>query len=333
MTSLIAGVNIITTPDTTMMFHKAGMLSADGRCKTLDASADGYVRGEFCGALCIESSDDGVAADASNSLPVALLGTAVNQDGRSSALTAPNGPAQQMVVRSALQHKALHGGDVSLIQMHGTGTPLGDPIEVGALNAVLMDARVEEHPLNLTAGKSSIGHTEPGAGAAGLIHSIDALVNAMSTPIVHLSSVNPHLHQIIGSKEKSKYNLPKLSFGVSQNAGDADIVSGVSSFAFQGTNSHAILGGRPFSAYNKHDVTLCWQPKRCWVVPPVHPLLASCLCIDSDCGVMKIETTLTKALHSYLWDHQIQKKPLYPGAGYLETVSYTHLTLPTINWV
>ena len=139
-TSLTAGVKTILVPNLSKMFHKAGMLSADGRCKTLDASADGYVRGEFCGALCIESSDDGVAADASNSLPVALLGTAVNQDGRSSALTAPNGPAQQMVVRSALQHKALHGGDVSLIQMHGTGTPLGDPIEVGALNAVLMDA-------------------------------------------------------------------------------------------------------------------------------------------------------------------------------------------------
>merc|ERR1719174_1525184 len=317
-TNIVAGVNILTTPEATMMFHKAGMLSSDGRCKTLDASADGYVRGEFCGALCIESSDDGVAADASNSLPVALLGTAVNQDGRSSALTAPNGPAQQMVIRSALQHKSLDGGDVSLLQMHGTGTPLGDPIEVGALNAVLMDKRVDEHPLTLAAGKSGIGHTEPGAGAAGLIHSIEALINAASAAVVHLTSVNPHLHQIIGSKEKSKFNLPKISLGISHNVGDGDVVVGVSSFAFQGTNSHAILGCGSFSVYNKEDSSLSWQPQRCWVVPPVHPLLTSCLGFNAFDGTVKFQTSLTKALHAYLWDHQIQSKPLFPGAGYLE---------------
>merc|ERR1719174_2870093 len=317
-TNIVAGVNILTTPETTMMFHKAGMLSADGRCKTLDASADGYVRGEFCGALCIESAEAAEATQSDNSLPVAVLGTAVNQDGRSSALTAPNGPAQQMVIRSALQHKSLDGGDVSLLQMHGTGTPLGDPIEVGALNAVLMDKRVDEHPLTLAAGKSGIGHTEPGAGAAGLIHSIEALINAASAAVVHLTSVNPHLHQIIGSKEKSKFNLPKISLGISHNVGDGDVVGGVSSFAFQGTNSHAILGCGSFSVYNKEDSSLSWQPQRCWVVPPVHPLLTSCLGFNAFDGTVKFQTSLTKALHAYLWDHQIQSKPLFPGAGYLE---------------
>jgi acyl transferase domain-containing protein len=241
----IFGINLTQIPDTTMMFHKAGMLSADGRCKTLDASADGYVRGEFCGALCLESADADADVYGNGGFPVAVLGTAVNQDGRSSALTAPNGPAQQMVLRSALQQNALDGGDVNLLQMHGTGTPLGDPIEVGALNAVLMDTRMDGHPLHLAAGKSSMGHTEPGAGAAGLITSVNALVNALGSPILHLSSVNPHLHQIIGPQEKSKYNLPRGSFGLAHSGGDVNLVSGVSSFAFQGTNSHALLGCAP----------------------------------------------------------------------------------------
>ena len=134
----------------------------------------------------------------------------------------------------------------------------------------------------------------------------------------HILYLNPHLHQIIGAKELSKYSLPKVSFGVSQSLGDADTVCGVSSFAFQGTNSHALLGCRSFSLYSKEDVILNWQPKRCWVVPPVHPLLTSFAGSDAELGTVEFQTNLTKALHSYLWDHQIQKRPLYPGAGYLE---------------
>merc|ERR1711907_394296 len=115
--------------DTTEMFQKAGMLASDGRCKTLDAAADGYVRAEACAALKLTTSPY------KEGLPVTLKGVSVNQDGRSSSLTAPNGPAQQSVMRAALRMDA--GLSLSNLHMHGTGTALGDPIEVGAASAVL----------------------------------------------------------------------------------------------------------------------------------------------------------------------------------------------------
>ena len=150
--------------DTSLMFQKAGMLSPDGRCKTLDASADGYVRGEFCGSLCLQACDPNAPSE--NQSPVSILGTAVNQDGRSSALTAPNGPAQQSVIRAALASTAgVEAGDVSMLQMHGTGTPLGDPIEVGALHATLMQSRYgpRTRPILMRSAGSSYDHGCVGA--------------------------------------------------------------------------------------------------------------------------------------------------------------------------
>jgi acyl transferase domain-containing protein len=123
------------------------MLAPDGRCKTLDAAADGYVRAEACGLLLLASetaSEFGGAA-------AVLAGSAVNQDGRSSALTAPNGPAQQEVIQAALRAAGVDAGAVTALQMHGTGTPLGDPIELGAALEVLKDS--QSAPLALLTSK------------------------------------------------------------------------------------------------------------------------------------------------------------------------------------
>ena len=127
--ALICGVNFILDPASTASFARAGMNAKDGRCKTLDASADGYVRGEAVAVLFVQAAEEPASAQrrASSTL---LLGSAVNQDGRSSSLTAPNGPAQQTVIRAALLSSATPPGEISAIQLHGTGTPLGDPIEV-----------------------------------------------------------------------------------------------------------------------------------------------------------------------------------------------------------
>ena len=137
------------------------MLSADGRCKTLDARADGYVRSEATGAVIVEPLPE---EHAERTVTALLAGSAVNQDGRSSGLTAPNGPAQQEVMRMALGTAALPASAVNAVQMHGTGTALGDPIEVGALAAVMLEGRPAGAPLTLMASKSWIGHTEPAAG-------------------------------------------------------------------------------------------------------------------------------------------------------------------------
>jgi acyl transferase domain-containing protein len=190
-----AGVKLILTPDTSAMFNRAGMLCADGRCKTLDAAADGYVRGEAVVALVLQQGPlaaVGSGADAAASSLCFLVGTAVNQDGRSSTLTAPNGPAQQVAVRQALSSGHMTAAALAMVQLHGTGTPLGDPIEVGALAAVLAAARAPSavgRQVALAAGKTSVGHTEPAAGVVGVAHAVQALVGALVQPILHLHKV------------------------------------------------------------------------------------------------------------------------------------------------
>jgi acyl transferase domain-containing protein len=170
---LAAGVGLLLNPATTATFQKAGMLALDGRCKTLDAAADGYVRGEAAGVLFFRplgSSGGAIVGGEPQGANLALfVGSAVNQDGRSSALTAPNGPAQQAAIRAALSSAKASAADVAALQMHGTGTPLGDPIEVGAASAALVDGVSRAHgPLAASTAKSWIGHTEAAAGAMGL---------------------------------------------------------------------------------------------------------------------------------------------------------------------
>ncbi len=169
----MAGVNLLLHPEGHAMFQRAGMLSPAGRCRTLDAEADGYGRAEACCVMLLQPVQHATPA---SSHPLALLaGSAVNQDGRSSALTAPNGPAQQEVVRAALASACLAPADLHTLQMHGTGTPLGDPIEVGAAAAVLGSAAAPggadlaiaattTPPVALAASKATWSHAEPAAG-------------------------------------------------------------------------------------------------------------------------------------------------------------------------
>ena len=135
------------------------MLSAEGYCKTFDASANGYARGEGCGAVVLKRLSD--AQRDGDKIHAVIRGTAVNQDGRSSSLTAPNGPSQQEVIMTALQEAGCTPAEVDYVECHGTGTPLGDPIEVGALKAVLSEGRDAENPVVLGAVKTNIGHSKP----------------------------------------------------------------------------------------------------------------------------------------------------------------------------
>ena len=192
-TAAAAGIKLILTPITSAMFNRAGMLTADGRCKTLDAAADGYVRGEAVVSLVLQQLSTDAAAGGSSAALCFLAGTAVNQDGRSSTLTAPNGPAQQATVRQALASGGLAAAAIGAVQLHGTGTPLGDPIEVGALAAILAAGRGRQ--VVLAAGKTSMGHTEPAAGLVGLAHASQALAAALVQPILHLHKVSSTLLQ------------------------------------------------------------------------------------------------------------------------------------------
>ena len=187
---IVGGVSVLLSPVTTTMFQKAGMLALDGRCKTLDASADGYVRGEACGVLLLQTAhthsqgpDVLTAANGvklgSNALAV-VRGSAVGQDGRSSSLTAPNGPSQQQAIREALASALLEPGQMTALQLHGTGTPLGDPIEMGAAQAVLLQGVQREGPLQIGAAKTWLGHTEAASGIMGLLQAALSMQQLMA---------------------------------------------------------------------------------------------------------------------------------------------------------
>lgn len=133
---LVGGVSLMLSPDPSITYSHARMMAADGRCKTFDASADGYVRGEGCGVIVVKRLSDALQ-DKDNVLAV-IKGTAVNQDGLSNGLTAPNGPSQQAVIRQALENAGVTPEQISYVEAHGTGTSLGDPIEFKSLKAVLM---------------------------------------------------------------------------------------------------------------------------------------------------------------------------------------------------
>ncbi|HEY4384992.1 MAG TPA: type I polyketide synthase, partial [Ktedonobacteraceae bacterium] len=230
--ALVGGVNLLLSPELSIAFSQAQMLASDGRCKTFDALADGYGRSEGCGMVVLKRKTD---AERDGDRILALIrGTAINQDGRSNGLTAPNRQAQEAVVRQALKNAALEPGQISYIEAHGTGTPLGDPIEIQALGTVFGASHTKEHPCSIGSVKTNIGHLEAAAGIAGLIKTVLSLMHEEIPPHLHLQTLNPHI---------SQENLPFRIVTEPQawTRGNEPRRAGVSSFGFGGTNAHIIL--------------------------------------------------------------------------------------------
>ena len=305
------------------------MLAPDGRCKALSAAADGYGRAEACGVLLLQQAG---ASDGSG--PVATLaGSAVNQDGRSSSLTAPNGPSQQEVMRQALGAASLAAVAVAGLSMHGTGTALGDPIEVGAAAAVLAvgssgSSSNARAALVLMASKSWIGHSEPGAGVVGLTHAHLALARAVKLPVLHLGPMNPYVTALM-ERQPGSWSVPRQpaelgTLPANEASPDMHAVIGTSAFAFQGTNAHALLAAAPFASarVGPMGASSAWQQQRYWVSPAVHSLLESFRPAKGHKAVLACclagATAVGSSGLSYLWDHQVSGRPVFPGAGYFE---------------
>src|SRR5258708_18074860 len=175
--ALAGGANVLLTPATMITFSHAHMLAPDGRCKTFDAAADGYVRGEGCGVIVVKRLEDAIRDG--DRVRAVIRGSAVNQDGASGGLTVPNGVAQQRVIAEALERAGVVAGDVGYLEAHGTGTSLGDPIEVQAAAAALGAGRDANRPLLIGSVKTNIGHLEAAAGIAGLVKVILSLQHAV----------------------------------------------------------------------------------------------------------------------------------------------------------
>jgi acyl transferase domain-containing protein len=234
--ALAGGVNLILSPETTIALSKAYMMAPDGRCKTFDARANGYVRGEGCGMVLLKRLSD-AQADGDRIIAV-IRGTAVNHDGRSNGLTAPNGPAQEAVLRAALADARLRPDEIDYVETHGSGTRLGDPIEMDALRAVYCADRPADRHLLVGSVKTNVGHLESAAGIAGLIKSALMLQHGRVTPHLHLQTVNPMLRL-----DESPIEIPTQ--GRDWPSGGTPRRAAVSSFGFGGTNAHAILEQAP----------------------------------------------------------------------------------------
>jgi acyl transferase domain-containing protein len=174
----------------------AGMTSATGRCHTFDEAADGYVRSEGCGALVLRRAKDALADD--QYIHAIVSGVGVAHDGMSASLTAPNGRAQERLIRSTLREAGITMDDVDYLEAHGTGTILGDPVEMGAVAAVVRDGkRDQEYPLMVGAVKANIGHLEPAAGIAGVIKAVLVLQNELAPPNAELKCLNPKISEVM----------------------------------------------------------------------------------------------------------------------------------------
>jgi len=234
--ALAGGVNRILSPEAGINFARARMLSPDGRCRSFDADANGFVRAEGCGMVVLKRLRD--AERDGDRIHAVILGSAVNHDGRTSGLTVPNGPAQQALIRQALENSRVLPEQVGFLEAHGTGTALGDPIEVNALGAVFAGDRPSGKPLTIGSVKPTIGHLEAAAGIAGLIKTVLALEHNQIPPNLHFQAPNPHVPWA-----ELPIQVPTIPMPWPQG-GDRRI-AGVSAFGFNGTNAHMVVADPP----------------------------------------------------------------------------------------
>jgi myxalamid-type polyketide synthase MxaE and MxaD len=234
--ALAGGVNLNLMPKSNVFFSKAGALSPVGRCKTFDALADGMVRSDGAGILVLKRLSK--AREDGDPIVAVIRATAVNHDGRSNGIMAPNGEAQIAVLRAAYARAGISPAAVQYVEAHGTGTRLGDPIEVRALGAVLAPGREASQRCRLGSVKTNIGHTEAAAGVAGVVKAALALQNRQLPASLHFHEPNPLIP--FGS----------LPFDVQTKLGPWPspqelLVAGVSAFGFGGTNAHVVLEEAP----------------------------------------------------------------------------------------
>ncbi len=231
--AIAGGVNVILAPETYVAFSRAQMLSPEARCKTFAEQADGFIRSEGCGAVVLKRLSD--AQRHGDTIWAVIKGSAVNQDGASGGLTVPSGPSQQAVIQSALTAAQVKPEQVGLIEAHGTGTPLGDPIEMRSLAACYGH---NQQPVFVGSVKTNLGHLEAAAGIAGLIKTVFSLKYAEIYPHLHFSQPSSHIDwQSWPVKIPKQYQTWPESIEPRTAA--------LSSFGLSGTNSHIILQQAP----------------------------------------------------------------------------------------
>lgn len=234
--ALAGGVNVLLDPTSSVAVSRAHMLSPDGRCRTFSAGANGFVRSEACGILVLKRLHD-ARRDGDRVLAL-VLGSAMSQDGASSGLTAPNGLAQEEMLAAALADAGIDGSRMSYLEAHGTGTALGDPVELRAAWRVLGPGRHPGNPLHVGSVKSNVGHCESAAGVVGVIKTVLALRHGVIPANLHFDTPNPLVPW-------DDMNVRVVDAPLAWPAHDEPRIAGVSGFGFTGTNAHVVLSDAP----------------------------------------------------------------------------------------
>jgi alkylation response protein AidB-like acyl-CoA dehydrogenase/3-oxoacyl-(acyl-carrier-protein) synthase/acyl carrier protein len=236
--ALVGGVNIILSPEKSVALSQAGILSPSGKCRTFDRAADGYVRGEGCGVVVLKRLSDAVRDG--DRVRAVLRGSAVNHNGLSNGITAPNGRAQRDVVRAALRDAGCAPSEISYVEVHGTGTPVGDAMEFNALCDVMAEGRPPDSSCAVGSLKPNLGHLEPASGIAALIKAVVSLEQRTIPPHVGMSLPNERLRPTGAELRIPRTAEPWSSVGPRR--------AGVSAFSFAGTNAHAVIEESPTAA-------------------------------------------------------------------------------------
>ncbi len=250
--ALAGGVQALLSPTLSVTFSKAGLLSPEGRCKSFDAQANGYVRSEGAGVVVLKPLSQ--AQKDGDAIYAVILGSAVNQDGKSNGLSAPNPEAQEAVLREAYQNAAVSPGQVQYVEAHGTGTRLGDPMELKALGAVLSENRKPGSTCAIGSVKTNVGHSETAAGITGLIKVALSIKHQQIPPSLHFKDPNPYIDfDAIPVRIQQTLDPWPTSETDSELA-----LAGISSFGFGGTNAHVVLQEAPRKLSSKFSAV---QPK------------------------------------------------------------------------
>ena len=303
---LSAAVNLMLTPACTVSLAIGGFTSPRGRCFTFDQRGEGYVRCEACGGVTLRSS--------SKQLGPELCANAVKQDGRSASLTAPNGLAQQTLLCAILAFSSTTPEEFSCLEAHGTGTALGDPIEVRSfVEVILPKLSTRTDRLAVSSSKANVGHGESAAGFVGLLRVVLQLDFALAAPNVHLRQVNEHLlHSVRGPKcglAAQFISLPRCS----EDDTSAQAISGVSSFGYSGTIAHVMLRTTDEGNMNGPELPMVFARRAFPWHEPVHPFVQHLLSLP---GGALFRSPAAGALYTAVAGHVVQGRCIFPGSGY-----------------
>lgn len=253
--AVVGGVNALTHPSSFLAFSKAGMISPTGQISTFDASANGFVRGEGVGTVIIKTLRK--AQIDGDRIHAVIHGTAVNQDGATNTITAPNQTAQISMLRNLFNSVDITPDQIGFVEAHGTGTPIGDPIEAGAIGTVI-GQNSPDHPVFVGSSKANVGHLESGAGITGLIKAAMAVKTGIVPPNIHFKDPNPHI-----PFDALNLRVPTKPEEFPDTDGRRYAV--VNSFGFGGANACALISSAPDASFDHHPVSV--MPKATNLVP------------------------------------------------------------------